>query len=124
MTVLDSGAGCTLSDLRVALTGRGLDVVDVHLEEAGGEGPARLALAEHDGHTAEGIDERLEPFPVDDGEMVDVVGNMALVRAFCGLGREHMRFDQTVQHELHARRMSLLYLMLGGRSDGRAGVAE
>jgi ATP-binding cassette subfamily B protein len=45
-----------------------------------------------------------------DGEMVDVVGNMALVRAFCGLGREHMRFDQTVQHELHARRMSLLYL--------------
>ncbi len=45
-----------------------------------------------------------------DGEMVDIVGNMALVRAFCGLGREHMRFDQTVQHELHARRMSLLYL--------------
>ncbi len=45
-----------------------------------------------------------------DGEMVDVVGNMALVKAFCGLGREHMRFDQTVQHELHARRMSLLYL--------------
>jgi ATP-binding cassette subfamily B protein len=45
-----------------------------------------------------------------DGEMVDVVGNMALVRAFCGLSREHHRFDQTVQHELHARRMSLLYL--------------
>jgi ATP-binding cassette subfamily B protein len=45
-----------------------------------------------------------------DGEMVDVVGNMALVRAFCGLSREHSRFDQTVQHELHARRMSLLYL--------------
>ena len=45
-----------------------------------------------------------------DGEMVDVVGNMALVKAFCGLGREHLRFDQTVQHELHARRSSLLYL--------------
>jgi ATP-binding cassette, subfamily B, bacterial len=45
-----------------------------------------------------------------DGEMVDVVGNMALVKAFCGLGREHSRFDQTVQHELHARRLSLFYL--------------
>jgi ATP-binding cassette subfamily B protein len=45
-----------------------------------------------------------------DGEMIDVVGNMALVKAFCGLGREHMRFDQTLQHELHARRVSLLYL--------------
>jgi ATP-binding cassette subfamily B protein len=45
-----------------------------------------------------------------DGEMMDVVGNMALVKGFCGLGREHMRFDQTVQHELHARRVSLLYL--------------
>jgi ATP-binding cassette subfamily B protein len=45
-----------------------------------------------------------------DGEMVDVVGNMALVKAYCGLGREHLRFDQTVQHELHARRMSLFYL--------------
>jgi ATP-binding cassette, subfamily B, bacterial len=45
-----------------------------------------------------------------DGEMVDVVGNMALVKAFCGLRREHSRFDKTVQHELHARRMSLFYL--------------
>jgi ATP-binding cassette subfamily B protein len=45
-----------------------------------------------------------------DGEMVDVVGNMALVKAFCGLRREHSRFEQTVQHELHARRVSLLYL--------------
>jgi ATP-binding cassette subfamily B protein len=45
-----------------------------------------------------------------DGEMVDVVGNMALVKAFCGLGREHSRFDKTVQRELHARRMSLFYL--------------
>lgn len=45
-----------------------------------------------------------------DGEMVDVVGNMALVRAFCGLRHEHSRFDQTVQHELKARHLSLLYL--------------
>ena len=28
-----------------------------------------------------------------DGEMIDVVGNMPLVWAFCGLGREHRRFD-------------------------------
>lgn len=35
---------------------------------------------------------------------------MTLVRAFCGLSREHLRFDQTVQHELRARRTSLLYL--------------
>ena len=47
---------------------------------------------------------------VVDGEMVDVVGNMSLVRAFCGLSREHLRFDQTVSRELRARRTSLLYL--------------
>lgn len=45
-----------------------------------------------------------------DGEMVDVVGNMALVKAFSGMVREHFRFDQTVNRELHARRRSLLYL--------------
>jgi len=45
-----------------------------------------------------------------DGEMIDVIGNMALVKSFCGLGREHSRFDQTVHHELSARRRSLLYL--------------
>ncbi len=45
-----------------------------------------------------------------DGEMVDVVGNMPLVRAFCGLGREHRRFDATVDREMDARRRSLLYL--------------
>ncbi len=45
-----------------------------------------------------------------DGEMVDVVGNMALVKAFCGLVREHTRFDQTVAKEMHARRRSLIYL--------------
>src|SRR5882757_5656951 len=31
-----------------------------------------------------------------DGEMVDVINNMPLVRAFCGLGYEHDRFDATV----------------------------
>jgi ATP-binding cassette subfamily B protein len=47
---------------------------------------------------------------VVDGEMVDVVSNMPLVRAFCGLSREHRRFDETVGHELAARKSSLYYL--------------
>ncbi len=45
-----------------------------------------------------------------DGEMVDVIGNMALVKAFGGVSREHSRFDATVAHEMTARRRSLLYL--------------
>ena len=45
-----------------------------------------------------------------DGEMVDVVGNMPLVRSFCGLGRELSRFDGTVDRELTARQRSLIYL--------------
>ncbi len=45
-----------------------------------------------------------------DGEMVDVVGNMPLVRAFSGFAREHHRFDATVGREMEARRRSLLYL--------------
>ena len=45
-----------------------------------------------------------------DGEMVDVVNNMPLVRAFCGLRFEHDRFDTTVNHELTARGRSLRYL--------------
>ena len=45
-----------------------------------------------------------------DGAMVDVIGNMALVRAFGGIPREHSRFDATVGHEVRARRRSLLYL--------------
>jgi ATP-binding cassette, subfamily B, bacterial len=45
-----------------------------------------------------------------DGEMVDVVGNMPLVRAFGGLTREHRRFEATVDHEMTARRRSLTYL--------------
>jgi ATP-binding cassette subfamily B protein len=45
-----------------------------------------------------------------DGEMVDVITNMPLVRAFCGLGREHCRFDATIDREMTARRRSLFYL--------------
>jgi ATP-binding cassette subfamily B protein len=45
-----------------------------------------------------------------DGEMTDVVGNMAIVRAFGGLSREHHRFDSTVEQEMAARQRSLRYL--------------
>jgi ATP-binding cassette subfamily B protein len=45
-----------------------------------------------------------------DGEMVDVLGNMPIVRAFCGLGREQRRFETIVDQEVTARRSSLLYL--------------
>jgi ATP-binding cassette subfamily B protein len=45
-----------------------------------------------------------------DGEMVDVISNMPLVRAFCGLRYEHDRFDATVNRELTARGRSLRYL--------------
>jgi ATP-binding cassette subfamily B protein len=45
-----------------------------------------------------------------DGEMVDVINNMPLVRAFCGLSIEHDRFDATVDRELTARGRSLRYL--------------
>jgi ATP-binding cassette subfamily B protein len=45
-----------------------------------------------------------------DGEMVDVINNMPLVRAFCGLRFEHDRFDATVGRELIARGRSLRYL--------------
>ena len=47
---------------------------------------------------------------VVDGEMVDVISNMPLVRAFCGLAHEHQRFDATVNRELVARGRSLRYL--------------
>jgi ATP-binding cassette subfamily B protein len=45
-----------------------------------------------------------------DGEMVDVISNLPLVRAFCGLSHEHQRFDATVDRELAARSRSLRYL--------------
>src|SRR5271169_2039704 len=45
-----------------------------------------------------------------DGEMVDVLSNMPIVRAFCGWGREQHRFDSIIDQEMTARRSSLLYL--------------
>jgi len=45
-----------------------------------------------------------------DGELVDVITNMPLVRAFCGLRREHSRFNATVAREMTAWRRSLFYL--------------
>jgi ATP-binding cassette subfamily B protein len=45
-----------------------------------------------------------------DGEMVDVIGNLPMVRAFCGIRREHSRFDQAVGREMSSRRRSLFYL--------------
>jgi len=45
-----------------------------------------------------------------DGEMIDVVSNLSLVRAFCGLSREHRRFDVTIDREMTARQRSVLYL--------------
>ncbi|WP_414450081.1 ABC transporter ATP-binding protein [Burkholderia sp. 22PA0099] len=45
-----------------------------------------------------------------DGELVDVIGNMALVRAFGMTLNEQKRFGQTVKAEMDARQQSLLYL--------------
>jgi ATP-binding cassette, subfamily B, bacterial len=45
-----------------------------------------------------------------DGELIDVIGNIGLVKAFGGLLREQSRFGITVKKELTARRQSLLYL--------------
>ena len=45
-----------------------------------------------------------------DGEMFDVIGNIPLVWAFCGVGREHSRLDATIDREIAARRRSLHYL--------------
>jgi ATP-binding cassette, subfamily B, bacterial len=45
-----------------------------------------------------------------DGEMFDVIGNIPLVWAFCGIGREHSRLDATIDREMAARRRSLYYL--------------
>src|SRR5258708_39991088 len=45
-----------------------------------------------------------------DGEMVDIVTNMTLVKPFCGIMREQDRFDETVAREMVSRRRSLLYL--------------
>ncbi|HET7910878.1 MAG TPA: ABC transporter ATP-binding protein, partial [Pseudolabrys sp.] len=45
-----------------------------------------------------------------DGEMVDVVSNMTLVKSFCGILREHDRFDAALARETASRRRSLLFL--------------
>ena len=45
-----------------------------------------------------------------DGEMVDVIANMPIVRAFGGAAREHRRFDAAVAGEMNARQNSLRYL--------------
>src|SRR5947207_160323 len=55
-------------------------------------------------------DEYADKAAAVDGEMVDVINNLPLVRAFCGLSFEHDRFDATVNRELLARGRSLLYL--------------
>ena len=55
-------------------------------------------------------DEYADKAAAVDGEMVDVINNMPLVRAFCGLDHEHNRFDNTVDRELTARGRSLRYL--------------
>jgi ATP-binding cassette subfamily B protein len=45
-----------------------------------------------------------------DGEMVDVISNLPLVRSFGGLAFEHRRFDETIGRESAARQRSLSYL--------------
>ncbi len=45
-----------------------------------------------------------------DGELVDVIGNMAVVRAFGATFREQERFSGHMNNEMAARRRSLLYM--------------
>ena len=45
-----------------------------------------------------------------DGQMIDIIGNIPVVWAFGGLGREHRRFATTVEREAATRRRSLYYL--------------
>ena len=45
-----------------------------------------------------------------DGELVDVISNMAVVRAFGATFREHHRINTGIGTEMKARRRSLLYL--------------
>ena len=45
-----------------------------------------------------------------DGELVDVISNMSVVRVFGALIREHRRIDERIDVEMGARRASLLYL--------------
>jgi ATP-binding cassette subfamily B protein len=45
-----------------------------------------------------------------DGELVDVIGNMGVVRAFGATYREQARFGDRMASEMRARRRSLLYM--------------
>ena len=45
-----------------------------------------------------------------DGEMIDVISNMPLVKSFCAVSRELDRFDAKVNCEIAARSRSLRYL--------------
>ena len=45
-----------------------------------------------------------------DGEIVDVVGNMSLVKSFGQLPYEYRRFGDTIGREMSARKRSVLYL--------------
>ena len=45
-----------------------------------------------------------------DGELVDVIGNMGVVRAFGATFREQRRIAHTIDIEMGARRHSLIYL--------------
>jgi ATP-binding cassette, subfamily B, bacterial len=45
-----------------------------------------------------------------DGELVDVIGNFNVVRAFGAMRREQWRLGQTIGQEMGARRRSLFYL--------------
>ncbi len=45
-----------------------------------------------------------------DGELVDVIGNMSVVRAFGAMFREQKRIATTIEVEMGARRASLVYL--------------
>lgn len=45
-----------------------------------------------------------------DGQLVDVISNMHVVRAFGATWREHARINGTIDTEMSARRRSLLYL--------------
>ena len=45
-----------------------------------------------------------------DGELLDIINNMPLVRAFGATRRERVRFSQRMEGEMHARGTSLRYL--------------
>jgi ATP-binding cassette, subfamily B, bacterial len=67
-----------------------------------------------------------------DGELSDVVGNMAIVKAFDGISRENRRFEVTVGREMAARFAEALETLLvphqmydrpGAKALARAGIS-